>query len=256
MMGDMRPSARRRARITLEASLFCLIAGLSCVPAIAQVNYSVHFEMEKPTYLMGEPIFCRFVIRNTGSKVFAFRYRTPTRGLAPDHDQEPRFRVTDSRGQRLSDPGPRPCGSPQGTVVYGYVTLPPGQVHAERWLLNQWAQFAIAGPLSRSRRAPLGASRAWPARWENSGEKPVAFALAIDELTVLIVRSTPAQVEAAYQPYPCRRQKPQGPQPCRGGGGAHVLAPTFFPRSVGRDGERRQAGPLGPSRCSWTAWRA
>ena len=53
--------------------------------------------------------------------------------------------VTDSRGPRLPDPGPRPCGSPQGTTVYGSVTLPPGQVHTERWLLNQWAQFAAPG---------------------------------------------------------------------------------------------------------------
>src|SRR5208283_3583880 len=105
---------------------------VNSIPAFAQVNYSVHFEMEKPQYMLGEPIFCRYVIKNTGSKLFAFRYRTPTRSLTNDYEQEPRFVVKDLRGARPRDPGPRPCGSPQGTVVYGYVTLPPGQVHTER----------------------------------------------------------------------------------------------------------------------------
>ena len=65
----------------LRLGLFLLTLGLNSIPAPAQVDYSVHFEMEKPKYLLGEPIFCRFVIRNTGTKVFAFRYRTPTRGF-------------------------------------------------------------------------------------------------------------------------------------------------------------------------------
>ena len=145
MMGDMISAVLRGHGRMLQLGLFFLIVGMNSTPALAQVNYSVHFEMEKPKYLLGEPIFCRFVIQNTGSKVFAFRYRTPTRGLAIDYDQEPRFLVTDFRGRRLPDPGPRPCGSPQGTAVYGSVTLPPGQVHTERWLLNQWAQFAAPG---------------------------------------------------------------------------------------------------------------
>lgn len=179
--------------------LFLLIVGVNAAPALAQVDYSVRFEMEKPEYLLGEPIFCRFVIRNTGSKAFAFRYRTPTRGLASDYEQEPRFLVTDARG-RLPDPGPRPCGSPQGTTVYGSGTLPPGQVHTERWLLNQWAQFSAPGRYHVRAERRLALLQTDP-QGGVSTAKPLAFALAIDELNFTVVRSTHAQVEAAFHPY-------------------------------------------------------
>ena len=142
--------------------------------------------MEKPKYLLGEPIFCRFVIRNTGRTVFAFRYRTPTRSLASDYDQEPRFVVTDYRGRRLPDPGPRPCGSPQGTTVYGSVTLPPGQVHTERWLLNQWARFAAPGRYHVRAERRLALLQPDP-QTGTFAEKPAAFAMAIDELSVQVV---------------------------------------------------------------------
>jgi len=199
-------------RRMLQLGLFFLAVGVNSAPALAQVNYSVHFEMEGPKYLLGEPIFCRFVIQNTGSKVFAFRYRTPTRGLAIDYDQEPRFVVTDLRGPRLPDPGPRPCGSPQGTAVYGSVTLPPGQVHTERWLLNQWAQFAAPGRyhLRAERRLALLQPNPQGGKF---AEKPAAFAMAIDELSVLVVRSTRAQVEAAFQPYLAAVENPKDPNP-------------------------------------------
>ena len=110
MMGDMKPTVRRAARCILQLILLSLAVGWCSPRVLAQVSYSVHMEMEKPTYLLGEPIFCRFVIRNTGSTLFAFHYRTPTRALTSDYNQEPRFLVSDARGQRLPDPGPRPCG--------------------------------------------------------------------------------------------------------------------------------------------------
>ena len=99
---------RNSARVALQPGLFFLLLGAHT--AFCQVSYSVSVEMEKPRYLLGEPIFCRFVIRNMGRSVFAFRYRSPTRSLTTDYNQEPRFLVTDSSGRRLPDPGPRPCG--------------------------------------------------------------------------------------------------------------------------------------------------
>jgi hypothetical protein len=208
MMGCMIPTVWRGPRL----GLFFLSTGLSCAVALAQVNYSVHFEMEKPQYLLGEPIFCRFVIQNTGNMVFAFRYRTPARALASDSDQEPRFRVTDGQGRGLPDPGPRPCGSPMGSAVYGSVTLSSGQVHTERWLVNQWARFRVAGryPLRAERRLALfqpGPSGG------GLGEHPVAFALALDELTVRVDPSTSEQVEAAFEPYLAAVQDRTNPNP-------------------------------------------
>ena len=212
MMGVMMLMVRRGAGRRLKLGLFLCILGAGSAPALAQVDYSVHFEMEKPKYLLGEPIFCRFVIRNTGSNTFAFRYRTPTRNLGVDYDQEPRFVVTDPRGPRLPDPGPRPCGSPQGTAVYGSVTLPPGQVHTERWLLDQWAKFAAPGRyhVRAERRLALLLTDAQAGKFS---EKPVAFALAMDELSVLVLKSTPAQVEEAFQPYLAAARDPKNPNP-------------------------------------------
>jgi hypothetical protein len=212
MMGVMNPIVWRGFRRVLQLGLLSLCVGVNSLPALAQVNYSVHFEMENPKYLQGEPIYCRFVIRNTGSKVFAFRYRTPTRALASDYDQEPRFLVTNLRGQRLPDPRPRPCGGPQGTVVYGYVALPPGQVHTERWLLNQWAQFAAPGSYHVRAERRLALLQPDP-QTGKFAEKPAAYSLAIDELSVLVVLSARAQVEAAFLPYLAAARNPKDPNP-------------------------------------------
>jgi hypothetical protein len=212
MMGDMQFTVSRTPWRILQLVLFILVAGVNAQPALAQVNYSVHFEMEKPKYLLGEPIFCKFVIRNTGIAGFAFRYRTPSRGLGTDYDQEPRFQVTDAHGRKPPDPGPRPCGSPQGSAVYGSVTLAPGNIHTERWLLNQWAAFTAIGRYHVRAERRLALLRV-DSRTGNFSEKPVAFALAVDEFTVPVERSTRAQIEAAYQPYLAAIQNPKNPNP-------------------------------------------
>jgi hypothetical protein len=224
MMGDMISMVLRRPGRMLQFGLIILTLGVSSHPALAQLDYSVHFEMEKSDYLLGEPIFCRFVIRNTGIAVFAFRYRTPTRSLASDYDQEPRFAVKDAQGQRLPDPGPRPCGNPQGTAVYGSVTLPPGRVHSERWLLNQWAQFAAPGGYQVRAERRLALLQRDPQTGEFA-ERPAAFALALDEFTVHVVRSTREQVEAAFQPYLAAAKDSRNPNP-----GEAVVVLTSLPQ--------------------------
>lgn len=212
MMGHMDFCPWVGANRNLQAVLFFIFLGVNSSPALAQADYTVQFEMEKPQYLLGEPIFCRFVIRNTGSKVFAFRYRTPTRTLGTDYDQEPRFHVTDFRGRPLPDPGRKPCGNPQGTAVYGSVTLPPGQVHAERWLLNQWAVFTAPGRyhVRAERRLALHG----PGQQAGDlSEKALAFALAIDELSFEVIPSTREQIEAAYKPSLAAVKNPKEPDP-------------------------------------------
>lgn len=226
----------------LSLILGLLFVALYAPPARAQADYTVRFEMEKPQYLLGEPIFCRFVIRNTGSKVFAFRYRTPTRALGTDYDQEPRFGVTDLHGRPLSDPGRKPCGNPQGTAVYGSVTLPPGQVHTERWLLNQWAVFAAPG------RYHVRAERRLELREPGSQvgdltEKALAFALAIDELSFEVVPSTRAQIEAAYQPYLAAVKNPKEPNPEEA-----VVVLTALPQPFFLDQLSAMANPGNPDR--------
>jgi len=195
-MGDMQLTELRTPCGAWRPAVFIFLVWTNSCPGLAQVNYAVHFEMDKASYLLGEPIFCRFVIQNTESSAFTLRYRSPTRSLAPDYEQEPRFVVTDQRGTRLPDPGPRPCGNSQGTTYYGSVSLPPGKVHTERWLLNQWAQFTTVGQYRVRAERRLALRRAGTPE-----EKPVAFALAIDELSVRVAPSTRAQIEAAFQPY-------------------------------------------------------
>ena len=56
MMGYMIPSVRRGARSHAKR-VSLLLRGLGLISAVAQVNYSVRVEMEKPKYLLGEPIF-------------------------------------------------------------------------------------------------------------------------------------------------------------------------------------------------------
>jgi hypothetical protein len=176
------------------------VGSLMPLPSAAQVNYIARFEMEKPQYLLGEPIFSKFTIRNAGSQTFQFVFRSPSRVLNRGLESEPRLRVTDAAGRPLPDPARKPCGGTTGTVVYGSVTLPPGQTHTERWLLNQWARFTSPGRyrLRAERRLPL---LALDPRSQELSNKPAAYALALDELTFEIVPATEAGIRSAFQPF-------------------------------------------------------
>jgi hypothetical protein len=177
------------------------MVGLVFAPlASAQVSYVARFRLEKETFLQGEPVFCLFTIENTGSRTFAFSYRAPSRMLNTELESEPRFTITDESGRRVADPAPQPCGGAKGTAVYGSVTLPPGQTHSERWLLDQWARFPSPGryKVRAERHLPLLAVNP---RTQEFVEPPAAYALAINELSLEIAPSTSKQLEAAFQPY-------------------------------------------------------
>ena len=185
------------------------IASLGAAPsASGQVRYVARFTLEKQSYLAGEPVFCKFTVENTGTQPIAFSYRTPSRVLNPELESEPRFAVRDERGRAPVDPAPRPCGGAKGSVVYGSVSLPPGQIHTERWLLNQWARLARPGryTLKAERRLPLlGVDLAA----QQFSVVPVAYALAANELSFEVAPATEAQLEAAFRPYLETVRKPK-----------------------------------------------
>lgn len=187
-------------RMRLARWALLAVAALVPLPCASQINYTARFEMEKPKYLLGEPVFAKFTIQNSGSQTFQFLYRLPSRVLTRGLESEPRFRVTDEAGHPPPDPAPDPCGGAAGTVVYGSVTLPPGQTHSERWLLNQWARFALPGRyhLRAERRLAL---LAVDPRTQQLSKKPAAYALALDELPFEIVPATEAQLRAAFKPF-------------------------------------------------------
>jgi hypothetical protein len=188
----------------LIAVILCL---LSPAPGRAQVNYVARFAMEKKSFLLGEPVFCTFSIQNTGSRPFAFPYRNPTRIVNPELESEPRFSVRDATGTKLADPAPRRCGGGKGTAVYGSVTLPPGQVHTERWLINQWARFRRPGKfrLRAERRLPLLGLDAAQRQFTGA---PIAYALAVDEIQLEVAPATEDALRAAFQPYERALDKP------------------------------------------------
>lgn len=199
--GAIEQSDRRRGLLLVPAFSLLFVASLVIGEVgLAQMNYVARFTLEKQPFLLGEPIFTLFTIQNTGKRTFAFRYRSPTRALNRELEQEPRFVVTDEKGRQLPDPAPKPCGGARGSVVYGSVTLPPGHLHTERWLLNQWAWFASPGHyrVRAERRLPLLALD--PATQKFS-ERPAAYALAINEHSLEISPSTDAQVRTLFEPY-------------------------------------------------------
>ncbi len=186
---------RRGARVGLLAALASIFPAASP----AQVDYVARFRPDQQSYLLGEPIFCVFTLENTGTRTLAFSYRLPSRVLNRELEQEPRFSVQDEKGRPLADPAPKPCGGVKGSVVYGYVTLPPGRTHSERWLVNQWARLASPG------RYRLRAERRLPLYLEAPGadahQRPVAYALAINELDFEVKPATESDLEAAFAPY-------------------------------------------------------
>ena len=200
----------RRSGITKALAVLGFAVLAVPAPGSAQVSYVARFSLEKQTFLVGEPIFCTFTIQNTGSAVFSFSYRIPTRLLNPELESEPRFSVRDSLGRPVEDPAPRPCGGEKGSAVYGSVRLPPGQTHTERWLLNQWARFSRPGryQVRAERRLPLFALD--PARQEFS-DRPAAFSLAINELTFELTKTTAAELETRLDPYLKMLDQPGSP---------------------------------------------
>jgi len=200
----------RRVSIAGIFALLSLI--ILAVPraGVAQVSYIARFTLERQTFLFGEPIFCTFTIQNTGSDVISFSYRPPFRVLNPELESEPRFSVRDDAGRPVDDPAPRPCGGAKGSAVYGSVRLPAGQTHTERWLLNQWARFPRPGryAVRAERRLPLFAL---DSTRQNFSDRPAAFALAINELTLELTGATEAQREASFEPYFRIFDKPGSP---------------------------------------------
>jgi HEAT repeat protein len=201
------------------------VASLMPLPGASQVNYVARFEIEKPQYLLGEPVFAKFTIQNSGSQTFQFVYRSPSRVLNRELEAEPRFRVTENAGRPLPDPAPEPCGGTAGTVVYGSVTLPPGQTHTERWLVNQWARFTSPGRyhLRAERRLPL---LALDPRTQELSKKPAAYALALDELTFEVVPATEAELRAAFKPFQIDLKDAKNPNPAEA-----VLVVTTLPKA-------------------------
>lgn len=183
-------------RIGFSLLGFVLLPGAG----FGQLNYVTRFKLEKQRYLLGEPVFCDFVIQNTGAQTFLFSYRVPTRAANRELEQEPDFTIKDGAGRLLPDPAPRPCGGAKGSVVYGSVTLPPGGTHTERWLLDQWARLTRPGKyhLRAKRRLPL---KSVDAATNAVSPQPAAYALAVNELSFEVVPSTPAERRAALEPY-------------------------------------------------------
>ncbi len=222
------------------AVLLHLAVLLVPAPTFSQVNYVAQFEMEKHRFLTGEPVFCSFVIRNTGTRAFTFSYRPPSRVLEHGLSGEPRFLVKDVKGRRAADPAPKPCGGAPGTVVYGTVTLPPGQVHAERWLLNQWARLSLPGAYH------LRAERRLPLREAGQGMsgKPVSFALAVADLDFAIESATEKQLRAIFAPYLAELTNRAVPSPVEA-----EMVVTALPQPFMIDALRSMAGA--PSAERW-----
>ncbi len=193
----------------------------------AQVNYVARFELDKNTFLLGEPIFGNFVIENTGTQTFTFSYRFPSRVLNRELGQEPRFRVSDERGRVLPDPAPQPCGGAKGDVVYGSATVPPGQKHTEPWLLNQWARFSHPGRyrIRAERRLPLLVLDPVERKFS---KRPAAYATAINEFTLELLPSSDGQLRAVFQPYLKTLDDPSVSNPAESVLVLTALPETFF----------------------------
>jgi len=194
------------------------------VAASAQVRYVARFTLEKQSFLLGEPVFCTFSIHNFGTEPFAFSYRNPSRIVNPELEGEPMFIVVDSAGNRVPDPAPRPCGGAKGTAVYGSVSLPAGQVHTERWLINEWARLRRPGKyrLRAERRLPL---LGLDAAKEQFTGAPVAYAVATNDLAFEVMAAGANELQVAFEPYKRALERPG-----TAGFGEALLAVTTLPQ--------------------------
>jgi HEAT repeat protein len=241
---SLRPGRRLQVIWLVVTVAAILVAGGRA--AHAQLDYVARFTFEKPAYRVGEPVFCTFTIRNTGTRPFAFSYRSPWRALGSNPPKEPRFRVTDAKGRRLPDPSPKPCGGAKEGVVYGFVSLPPGGIHRERWLLNQWARLTEPGRyfVRAERRLPL---LGFDPVTEGLAKKPLAFALAINELSFVLKPATEDELRPLLEPYLKAFDDPAGGT---GDLSESVLVATALPKPYFLDSLVRLARPI-PEEHRW-----
>jgi HEAT repeat len=180
-------------------------------PGFAQTVGAAHFQLDKRVYLLGEPVFCDFIIRNAGPVAIAFPHRAPVRVLSRELGSEPRFILTSASARLLPDPGPQPCGGREGTVVYGSITLPAGQTSVERWVLNQWGRITAPGHyhVHAERHLPLFA---FDAANQDFASQPSAYAVAIDDLSFEVLPTNEKQLEKAYKPLLQILHRPEDPE--------------------------------------------
>lgn len=214
-----------RSHLPAILTLVSVLLFFFSATSVAQVSCEMRFRLGKGKYLQGEPVFCDFTVRNTGARTFAFPYRLPSRVLYRELEHEPRMVVTDAAGRRLLDPAPSPCGGAKGSVVYGFVTLPPGRAHTERWVLNQWARFSRPGRyrVRAERRLPLLPVDPMTQKVSN---QPAGYGSAADELWFEIIPSTEAELRAAFEPFVKKLHEPAAPD-----AGEAVLVLTALPHS-------------------------
>lgn len=179
-----------------------LASALIILPStgFGQVVGAAHFELSKRVYLLGEPVFCDYLIRNAGTATFVFPHRAPTRTLTRGLGSEPQFVLTNLAGRRLPDPAPEPCGGRQGTVIYGTTTLPPGQTNIERWVLNQWGRIQRPGVyhVHAQRHLPLFA---FDPTSQNLGSDPSGYAEAMNDLSFKVIAGNEAELKKVYAPW-------------------------------------------------------
>ena len=196
----MLPSGRTTWFFSLLAVAVAALL-FSAAPGWGQgVGYTARFYLEEESYLRGEPIFCVFEIRNEGPRIFQFPYRVPSRAANPALESEPKFSVAAENGEPLADVGAGRCRLAEGSVVYGLVRLSPGQIHRERWLLNEWVDMQKEGTyrVRAERRLPL---RGFDEAREEFSEQPSAYARALNEMTLEILTPEGAELEQAFRPY-------------------------------------------------------
>jgi len=109
--------------------------------------------------------------------------------------------------------------------------------------VNQWAQFGAPGRYQVRAERRLALLLPDPHQMGKFQENPVAFALAMDELSVAVARSTRTQVEAAFQPYLAAVKNPSNPHPAEA-----LVVLTSLPQPFFQDRLVEMANPGNPDR--------
>lgn len=128
---------------------------LSLAPAsVAGAAVTGSFTAERDTYVVGEPIYVTFEVRNDGTTPVVF----PVGGDYRMTGRQERFRFSakDADGRPVVDPlaGSPEAGVPGGGIGSGW-RLRPGERQTERVLVNPWCRFDAPGTYTVTARRVL-----------------------------------------------------------------------------------------------------
>ena len=217
-----------RTPLGCEIAVSALAVVLACPGGVCAQGLTGRFYPEKETYLLGEPVFIVYQVKNEGEKSVRWGsgsfYGPCTGGFT--------FEVPGVVLQPAWQPS---CHAISGSCLESVGELGPGQESIQHFLLNERFDFKEPGEYDVTARTPA------PVQPDSDPLEEEEFK---SSFRITLVRGDPAELQAAFQPYVQRLKKDDTLQAREAAVAVTKLAPPFLEdliEALARDSDGEKA---------------